>query len=320
MQAVQEIPSYAAADDLTHRDDGDAYWQESFLFVWHDLASGLGGFWRIGQEPVVGAANSCFGIFTGDGHRFRSNVTGAPLAPGDRGEREVGLGPELRLDLERLAILADFPELKASLRFEDFFPRLDTHRIVGRQTPSEHARAHFEVAGRMTGRVLIGGREIEVDALGYRDKSWGPRRWSGIRSTRWWPAVFGPDLCVHSIVAVDAAGKTHAGGYVWRDGAAHPIREIDSLACLEADGITPRSGRLRASLDTGEALTIDHEPADGVVLHVRGYTAVESIGRARWGDRIGMSNFEVATNPSGGAEPPAVVFGADNGQGLSRRP
>ena len=319
MEAVQDIPRYAPADDCPHPHDGDAYWQESFLFVWHDLACGLGGFWRIGQEPVAGATNSSFGVFTADGLRFRSSVTGAPLAAGDRGERHVGVGPELRIDLERLAITAGFPDLQAELRFEDFFPRFDFHKLVKRGAPSEHARAHFEVAGRMIGRVRIGGREIEVDALGYRDRSWGPRRWSAIRSTRWWPVVFGPDLCAHSIVAVDAAGKRHASGYVWRDGVAHVMTEIDSLACLEADGVTPRHGHLRATLENGETVALEHQPADGVVLHVRGYTAVESIGTVRWGERVGMSNFEVSTNASGGVDPPAVTFGANNGQGLSRR-
>ncbi len=55
------------------------------------------------------------------------------------------------------------------------------------------------------------------------------------------------------------------------------------------------------------------------MMHVRGYTAVESIGSVRWGNRVGMSNFEVCTNPTGGTQPPVVAFGANLHDGLSRR-
>jgi hypothetical protein len=45
---------------------------------------------------------------------------------------------------------------------------------------------------------------------------------------------------------------------------------------------------------------------------------VESIGTARFGDRVGMSNFEVCTNPAGGILPPILTLGANNSEGLSR--
>ena len=44
-----------------------------------------------------------------------------------------------------------------------------------------------------------------------------------------------------------------------------------------------------------------------------------SIVIARYGDRTGMSNFEVCTNPAGGTLPPVLTLGANNGEGLSRR-
>src|SRR3546814_12527750 len=64
------------------------------------LRDRLTGFWRLGQEPVVGAVNSCFGVFTHDGLRFRSNVPGAPLAPADRGEGHMGRPEQRRVGNE----------------------------------------------------------------------------------------------------------------------------------------------------------------------------------------------------------------------------
>src|SRR3546814_4569189 len=51
------MPVFSEADDRPHRPDDDPLWQESRLFVWQDREAGVGGFWRLGLEPVVGAAN-----------------------------------------------------------------------------------------------------------------------------------------------------------------------------------------------------------------------------------------------------------------------
>ncbi len=107
---MTSIPSFAPEEDHPHKPTEDPTFQESSLFVWHDLNAGVGGFWRLGQEPVVSALNSCFGIFTADGRRFRDNVTGVPMAAADRGEAHMGHGPQLRVDLDTLAIKADFPD------------------------------------------------------------------------------------------------------------------------------------------------------------------------------------------------------------------
>jgi hypothetical protein len=313
---MTEIAILAAADDCTHATGDDPGFQESSLFVWHDLNCGVGGFWRLGQEPVVGQLNSCFGIFTADGLRFRSNVTGVPMQPSDRGETFMGWGSGLRVDLDTLSIKAAFADCQAELRFHDFFPRYDWFQLLNRPAAPSH---HFEVAGRMVGRVVIGGREFAIDALGYRDRSWGRRAWGGLRGTRWWPSVFGPDLCVFLTASVHEPNHYGSYGYLIRDGFPETLRDVDIAVLLDSDAISPRAGFGRFRLASGEMTELRQERADGIVLHVRGYTAVESVGRAHWGDRVGMSNLEVCTNPAGGSLPPVLTLGANNGEGLSRR-
>lgn len=304
-----------AVHDLPHAPTADRTFQESNLFVWHDLKAGTGGFWRLGQEVVKGELNSCFGVFTADGQRFRSNVTGVAMRPGDRGESHMGYGPELRVDLDSLRLRADFPDCKADLTFTDFFPRYDWFALLDRPG---HASHHFENAGTMKGRIEIGGREIAVDALAYRDRSWGERSWDGLRATRWWPCVFGPDLVIFLTAAVHEQGSG-AYGYMIRDGEPQTLRDVGILSTLDWDAITPRGGEGTFALPDGARGLVRHEPSDGIVLHVRGYTAIESIGTARFGDRVGMSNFEACTNPAGGSLPPVLTLGANNGAGLGRR-
>jgi hypothetical protein len=305
--------------DCPHAPSDDPSWQESSLFVWHDLAAGVGGFWRLGQEPVVGALNSCFGVFTKDGLRFRSNVTGAPMSPSDRGETYMGWGEQLRVDLDELSIRADFPDCEARLRFTDFFPRYDYMQLVGGDAMPEGTAHHLEVSGRMTGTLRIGDRELSIDALGYRDRSWGPRDWGLLRSTRWWPCVFGPDLSLHLLVALTREGRFMKVGYLMRDGVPTAVADVELLVALDSDALSPRAGTARVTLVNGETLDVTCETTDGVVLHVRGYTAVEAIGTARLGDRVGMSNLEVNTNAAGGVSPPVLALGANMTDGLSRR-
>jgi len=310
------LATHDAADDCPHAPSDDPSFQESSLFVWHDLTAGIGGFWRLGQEPVIGKLNSCFGIFTAAGQRFRSNVTGVPMGPDDRGKTHMAWGPELRVDLDTLSVTADFPDLKASLQFEDFFPRYEWFALLKRPVAPSH---HFEVAGRMKGRIAIGGREIEVNALGYRDRSWGGRKWTGMRGTRWWPSVFGPDLCLFLTASVHEPNSYGSYGYMIKDGIPTTLTNVDIGATLDSDAISPRSGLGRFTMANGEVGTLLHERTDGILLHVRGYSAVESIGTVRWGDRVGMSNLEVSTNPAGGDRPPILTLGANNGEGLSHR-
>lgn len=305
--------------DCPHQPTDDPSWQESSLFVWHDLKAGLGGFWRLGQEPVVGALNSCFGMFTADGLRFRSNVSGVPMTAQDRGETFMSWGERLRVDLDVLTIKADLPDCEARLQFTDFFPRYDYIKMVSGDAMPEGTAHHIEVAGRMTGTVRIGDREIEIDALGYRDRSWGPRDWGFIRGTRWWPCVFGPDLAVHSLVVLTNDGKLMKVGYVFRDGVPLPIEDVDILVSLRSDALSPSGGTARITLAGGERIDLSCDVTDGIVLHARGYTAVEAIGTARLGDRIGMSNLEVSTNAGGGTALPVLALGANIGDGLSFR-
>ena len=310
---------FSEADDRPHRPDDDPLWQESSLFVWHDLDAGVGGFWRLGQEPVAGAVNSCFGLFTHDGLRFRSNVTGTALDPADRGEAHMGWGPHLRVSFDGdAAIVADFADCEAALRFTDFHPRFDYHAVVmpGRQLTG--AAHHFEVSGRMTGTVRIGDREIAIDALGYRDRSWGRRDWSQSRGTRWWPCVFGPNLATHIIHLVHE-GRVMKVGYVWRDGTTIAIVDSDLVVGLESDALTPRHGEAVLHLATGEVLRVACDRADAILMQVRGYTAVETIGTATLDGRRGMSNLEVSTNAAGGHAAPLCTLGSNAADGLSRR-
>jgi len=220
---------------------------------------------------------------------------------------------------DRFRVILEAIECEAKLTFTDFHPRFDYHAIISQGQRLGGAAHHFEVSGRMTGTIRIGDREMAVDALGYRDRSWAHRDWSQTRGTRWWPCVFGPDLTTHIIHLVQPGGVMKVG-YVWRDGQTIPIVDSDVLVSLESDALTPRTGEGVLHLANGEILRVSCDRSDGIVMHVRGYNAVETIGTALLDGRRGMSNLEVCTNASRGRDEPVVAIGANLTDGLSRRP
>jgi len=130
--------------------------------------------------------------------------------------------------------------------------------------------------------------------------------------------VFGPDLTTH-IIHLVRDGAVMKVGYVWRDGRTIPIVDSDVVVQLESDALTPRAGEGRLFLENGEELLIRCNRNDGIVMHVRGYTAVETIGAAWLDGREGMSNLEVCTNATGGNREPICTIGSNFTDGLTRR-
>jgi hypothetical protein len=314
----REIRVLDPDQDRTHDGRGDPAFQESSVIVWHDLASGVGGVWRISQEPQNKLARSCFAVFATDGARFRQNIEPAPMGPGDRGPSHMSLGEALWLDLAAMTVEARFPECQAKLAFKDFHPRYDYFDLMDLRPPHGGDDGHVEVSGSLTGTVTIGGRDYRVNALAHRARAWGPRRWGALLSTRWWPIVFGPDLSIGLQSAVTRNGGRDCRGYVMRDGVPTPLAAADIAMRLEHDTAGPKAGQARLALDGGQAFEARHQRTSEVFLDIEGVLAIQSIGVAEFAGRRGMSSVEVCAHPFGGEGIPGVVLEADGSQGFVR--
>ena len=60
----------------------------------------------------------------------------------------------------------------------------------------EFAKAHYEQHMTVNGKLDIDGETYDIDGLGLRDHSWGPRYWQNIYSYRWLTCSFGPALSI----------------------------------------------------------------------------------------------------------------------------
>lgn len=88
------------------------------------------------------------------------------------------------------------------------------------------AKAHYEQHTTVTGTMTVDDEAFELDGLGLRDKSWGPRYWQAISWYRWLPIMFGPDFAMMLSVIGQGEGKDpRTSGMVLENGEYKLIRE-----------------------------------------------------------------------------------------------
>ena len=213
-------------DDRFHPATGsDPFWTETCWFTFavpeRRLSGQLYPFFRPNQ-----GVTSC-GVFFWDdtGHelwscRYAKNLWHLPLPPdADLADLtlESGLSYRCLEPLTQYALRyvdADDGRLEVDLRFDAI------------AVPNYLAGSHLDQPGRYTGQVMLDGERFEVDAYGFRDRSWGVRSQigdtlsnSGAPRGGYSYATRSPESGFHAITMAfqnDEAIPIH--GYLLRDG------------------------------------------------------------------------------------------------------
>ena len=83
---------------------------------------------------------------------------------------------------------------------------------VEQEAGKSFAKAHYEQHCAVTGTIVVGDEVVDLDGLGFRDKSWGPRYWQAISWYRWLPMTFSEDFAMMiSIVGGRPGGMVLVG-------------------------------------------------------------------------------------------------------------
>ncbi len=173
--------------------------------------------------------------------------------------------------------------------------------VIGPEGVGSLFAGHIDQAGRYTGTIRLGARELAVDCYGIRDRSWGPR-------------VIGDDIRLNYFHGQSAnlaflgyskperMAETLFKGYLWRDGLTSPMAE-GTRSTYYADGKLDRIELVmvdtagRGIEATGRPLnTLVHEPYPGLVnwLHLIEWRVGDAIlygeeqdvwSTKRWRDR-----------------------------------
>jgi hypothetical protein len=322
------LEHYDVADERPHpADPQDPYWQESIFFFWWDDEHGIGAIHRIGHEPgaTPPAGNAWNGVFTRDGARFR-RFARPPLEDRDRTADGLSVGPSRYAFDDRWRFWLEDPDCELELEwYEDFvgLPHMYPKTTMG-DVHDDYAPQHYEASGRVRGTARIGQERFSVDALAYRDHSWGRREWSTLLAHRYLAGTVGPEFTFCTLGWLGIDGRLAHFGLLIRDGVFQYAECVDFLTYLEPDGTSHRAGVVTFHMPDGEAVTLRPKLVDAV-LHEHGgeggaaLSAVDSICIVEYNGMRGFGNFEITNNAKNGADPVRAVTRAVAENGLSRR-
>jgi len=308
-------------DEGLHPAGPDEAWQESVYLAWRDGAAGIGGQHRVGNELNRKTANLWCGVYADSGARFRHNDEGVALV---RCERGAGLecGPQAMFhdgDALRLVLATDDCQLDLVVHDPPEAIRWiekSTNELDGR-IYSDHYNGHC----RVTGRATLDGRRVDVDAMAWRDHSWGPRHWDSIVCTRSLGGGFESGLTFSILTFLGTDGKLLRRGYVAHDGKRVPMSDAELWVAIEEDGVSARGGALSCKIEGGDRYDFDFEVMGGMLGVTRERCGFESIVRVeRDGESEGWGFLEINNNPRLGARGPFAILHDGLSNGLKQRP
>ena len=309
-------------DELHHEATGDEHWQDSVVVCWWDLKNKVGGYHRIGHHPdhrkgpLVHLTNN---FFAPDCVYKRCEFI--PLRKEDVTPTTFGCGDgTCHFEFTDHAIWTfNQPEVSGQLHVRDFHPPVDIYPKKG-QLAEQIAAGHLEVGSSVSGDITINGKSYKVDGLAFRDHGWGKRLWDVFVAHRWVAGTFGPDLTILALSVLGTDDQIVSFGCVVRDNKLTYSYKVDIVTYMEHDSLTHRGGHLKMELTTGEVIDIDLVPLQkGVVSWMAdAMSTTDTMCKMIYGDRVGICDFEISTNPGRGGHRARVATNGFTEDGLHK--
>jgi hypothetical protein len=291
-----------AKDEFTHPLGPEKNFNESMYFNFFDGERGYGGFLRIGNRANEGYAEITLCLYL-PGGEVMFNYKRPEIADNDAfdagGMRFEVVEPlaKHRTLYEGSAVFLREPEQMAEpgQAFRENPHKqvsLDLiHEAVGPVFGStgaqreavdperEFARAHYEQHMQIRGTLVIDGESTEINGLGLRDHSWGPRYWQALKYYRWLNCTFGPDFGLMVSEVCPAEGASIQSGVVFRG------ESLERISTVKIDTEFPPDSpyhqqRLTATLglESGERLTLEGNVKGFIPLRNRRAGMITHIG------------------------------------------
>jgi hypothetical protein len=240
-------------DEYTHTPDAASNYNESMYFNMFDPEQKVGGWFRIGNRPNEGYAETSVCIYLPDGRV--GFMFGRPKIDNNDEMNAGGLRidvveplKKLKVNFEGKVLLLDKPFDMAmpskaykthptvncfvSLEYDGVSPMFGGEAVNDDGSSFEvdpeksFAKAHYEQHMAARGTITVGDETWTVSGFGLRDKSWGPRHWQAINWYRWLPMNFGRDFGMMISIVTNEEGVERHGGMVLKDGAYDLIDEV----------------------------------------------------------------------------------------------
>ncbi|HET9199973.1 MAG TPA: hypothetical protein VFO84_03230 [Dehalococcoidia bacterium] len=305
-------------DEYMHPLGPEDNFNESMYFNFFDRGRQTGGFLRLGNRANEGYAEMTLCLYLPDGSVL-FNFDRSPIDNNDAfdagGMKFEVVEPveQLRTSYDGGAVLLTDPlqmadpkkaftenpkkRIKLDLLQEAVGPLYGHVSERQSENPEEEfARAHYEQHMRATGTLEIDGEALEIDGLGLRDHSWGPRYWQALSYYRWLTCNFGPDFGFMGSEVVRHDGSKTQGGVVVRDGQLTNVKAINIQTDFDEAGLYHRKFQATLGLEGDETLVVDGAVKSFIPLRNRREGKVTHIGEGmteyRCGEHVGYGLSE----------------------------
>jgi hypothetical protein len=245
------IVAVPVEDELMHLPTDDLEFNESMYFSYVDERATHGALLRIGNRVNEGYTEvSVIVYLPGGGLAFRYERL--PLTANtwfSAGGLEFELIEPLsqirvtyRGSALRLGAGTDLEDARTTLKAAPSVPveldltftsRLPLYGLGGSDGSSglagganAVALGHYQGPCHVTGTETVDGVRREIDTPGFRDHSWGPRRWQVQSWWRWISGMTGHDHGFIAWYTHDDKGGTVGTGMIIREGVYHPVDSI----------------------------------------------------------------------------------------------
>jgi hypothetical protein len=307
-------------DEGLHDVGPELNWQESAVLSWRDPATGLGANHRIAVQQNRGTSVLWCGVYLGENKLYRLNLQKEPFVSLE-GVHGIGCGPQrLFHDGKDLRFTLDTPECRVNLVVKDLegAPELlSPDNALKGVVYSHHFNRHCQVFGD----VFMDGKSYKVEgAYGWRDHSWGPRRWDQIAGYRGFHGNFGKDVDFHLLTFITPQGTLDRRGVLNRYGKTYHFDTFTTRLELLEDCYTPIGANGLIILPDGEEIKFSGRAQQGILGNVEEFWGWIGIAEMKLGDlEGGFANFEFTNNPRLGTNPPLISLGGPMVNGLFER-
>lgn len=287
------IGNIEASDDYTHPLGSEENFNESMYFNFFDASRQAGGFVRLGNRANEGRAEMTTTVYLPDGRvlfmfKRPSIENNDAFDAGGMKFEVLEAAQKLRTTYEGSVVVMEEPRQMADpKRAFTENPvqriRLDLeHDAVGpmygskqdddetdRPAEKQFGKAHYEQHMAVRGTVELEGETIQIEGLGLRDHSWGPRYWQAIHGYEWLTMNFGPSAGAMVSVIEREAGSVRRGGVLVRDGKMHGLTDCTVDVVYEEGTPFHRSLDVRARTTSGEDFLVHGEVKNFIPLRNR---------------------------------------------------
>ena len=181
---------------------------------------------------------------------------------------------------------------------------------------------NFHVFCRVRGTAELDGTRAEIDAPGWRDHSWGARRWDSFVSSRSFGGSHGEGdgaLQFRYASMVGVNGSFFRLGSLIRHGEPVPVAGTEMLVHVDDDSVRCPSAEVRYQLEGGGSTLVRIETIGGMVGATAQRYGWESVGDVSVdGEPGGWGFLETNLNARNGQSPPAFVLADALTNGVTR--